>query len=190
MCCCCKCCNKILKIVCSIIWILVAIALIAVIIIFAIAWGGSKVMQDVMTNLIKCGINPDPNSTCNQTFGAYIEGISDFTNLRCLDVASTNAEGDFGWIIDFNIIDKGLGVYTRLSSKGIDQGKENIFSIKGTLQDMSLVHLNVPVYTLDENGAPISDKKNNISSTIVICVFMPLVIVYLVHAQYQWIKSM
>lgn len=163
MCCCCKCCGKILKIVCSVIWIVVALILLCLIIIFAVAWGGSKVMQDVINNLVKCGIGQIDPGQCDQTFGEYVYGISkvDSFDVSCkeLDNNSPDQEYKFGWKIFFDLEDKGLGVYARMSNKGIDKGNAEIFKIEGDLSETSKVFINVPPNDIDQDGNPITDPK-------------------------------
>ena len=161
MCCCCGCCGKILKIICSIIWIAIALALIACIIIFAIAWGGSKVMQDVIDKLIRKDGELD-------SFGAYIQNeVSDGNNPMptCIDFSqSTDPKQRFGWKIDFNTREKmGLGVYARLSNKGIDKEVENIMMLTGFFKSENEtkqeVYIKIPVNIYDENGDVVEDKK-------------------------------
>lgn len=162
MCCCCGCCGKILKLVCSIIWIAIALAIIACIIIFAIAWGGSKVMQDVVDKLVK-------HEGGLESFGAYIANdvaAEGSPMPECVDLAETEGDDErrFGWKIDFNTKEKmGLGVYARLSNKGIKDQVENVMVLRGLFDmmegDERQVFIDIPVNIYDENGEEVEDEK-------------------------------
>lgn len=156
MCCCCGCCGKILKIVCSIIWIVVVLAIIACIIVFAIAWGGSEVMQDVIKTLV----NSDSELG---TFGNYISSISTGNPApSCIDFNVEGAEEEiqFGWKIDFDVVDKGLGVYARMSNKGIDDNKAYIMHLIGNFDGSEKeVYIYIPKNEYDQEGNHITDPK-------------------------------
>lgn len=158
-----------MKIVCGIIWGVVLLALIIAIIIIAVAFGGSKVAQKLVSDLATCN-RASNNKNC-EGFGHYVKEICDAGNydLRCIGIgehdAKLNASATFGWIMEFvPRTDRNLGVFIRMSNKGIENNYGDIMMLTTTLKEQNLenppaIYLHVPSDNKDINGEVISDKK-------------------------------
>lgn len=160
--CCCGCCSKLLKCVCGIVWSVIALALIVVLIIIAVAWGGSGVAQDVVKNLINCNGQTYSEKNCPKNFGTYIAGICDEGNydLKCEGIDTL--PNKFKYTIHFKPQSKkNLGTYVRMSNKGIEETSDYIINLNGNIDgdEGYPIDFRVPVYTYDENGNEIRDKK-------------------------------
>lgn len=117
-------------------------------------------MQDVVKALVNNGTSGLGN------FGTYVNSISTPEGPRpeCLGLDETDIESErrFGWKIDFNLADKGLGVYARLSNKGIEGNYENIMRLDGTLKEPEEdvpIEIYIPVNTVDQYNNEIDDPK-------------------------------
>lgn len=169
MCCCCRC-SKCLKIICSIIWGAVLLALIIVIIIIAVAYGGSKVAQELVSDLTTCN-RASKDDSC-EGFGHYVAEICDAGNynLKCIGIGDNkeklNASASFGWIMEFTPREnRNLGVFVRMSNKGIKNNNQDIMMLTSTLKEPVLenpttIYLKVPTDNKDINYQVISDQKN------------------------------
>lgn len=168
--CCCGCCSKLLKCVCGIVWSVIALALIVVLIIIAVAWGGSGVAQDVVKNLINCNGQTYSKKNCPENFGDYIEEICDEGNytLECYgpSEAGQTEANQFKYLIDFKPMkEKNLGAFIRMSNKGIENNNTNIIALRGYVDHDSSdkeayqYNLTIPTYTKDIDGNAITDKK-------------------------------
>lgn len=139
MCClksCCCCCNKIIKIACSVFWCAVVVLLLVFIILLIIAWTGSRGMQTLVFDMIKC--NSQSNSNCDETFGTLVYKIceeEDIQALKCLELDFENKSQNFGWDINFTTTKKrNLGTYIRISDKGIENNVTSILKVTGTIE--------------------------------------------------------
>lgn len=145
---------------------MILLAVIIFIIIVAVAWGGSKVAQDLVINLVNC--NSSNGDGCKE-FGDYVASICDSGNytLECrgkkssgLDIQGLPPSAKFGWIIDFvPRDDKNLGAYVRMSDKGIGKNS-HIIQLSGTIKNSTNSwNFYLDPSDKDKDGNSITDDK-------------------------------